>query len=228
LSAWIEGKDENYYGFRMKYLDDPNAIRSSHPQLYAQVIAMRDEREQEFAQKERDREAREEAIRKQREQADREREEKQVALNVAKDEFRSEWLNEHGTDSQREREKAGLLADQEIEDAIEAAAFASLKDIFLGDHSYQKMCRTEVCSCDSCDCGSPEQPRVTFKTTTDACATAETWKLIKRVRGAMPDAALTLRDHTGTCGDCDCELTKQGLLIRIAVGPFSFSREIAV
>jgi hypothetical protein len=53
------------------------------------------------------------------------------------------------------------------------------------------------------------------------------WELMKKIQAALPTASLMLRDHTGECNDCDCTITKQGVLVRIAVGPFTFSREIA-
>jgi hypothetical protein len=126
LTAWVEDRDEKYYGKRMKYLDDPDAIKLSHSDLYAKVIALRDVREREWEQVECDRIAQEERIRRDKkvEKAKKEQEEADHASDRAA--YRTTWVNEHGTPSQKERQEAGLLPDDEVNGAIECETFAPL------------------------------------------------------------------------------------------------------
>jgi len=138
----------------------------------------------------------------------------------AKREYLEVWLREHGTPSQQERYAAGKLPEDELMDGIKDRVFAWAE----GESEYQKLTREDACDCDDC----PE-PRVKFASTEAETSTAAQWERMKALRSKAPEGAeVELREHTGVCDACDCQMTyRHGVRVKVAVGPFTFHREFS-
>ena len=140
------------------------------------------------------------------------------AAKLAKAEFRTQFIREHGTDNQRERLEAELLSDDEIMNAMRDHVFAPLKEF----DRYQKLTGSDIGHEEGCG-GSA------YSANDAETLTAEQWDVVKRIKTAMPQASVTARRHRGWCdADCSASVTRYGALVKQAFGPFTLAREFAI
>lgn len=131
----------------------------------------------------------------------------------------NEWVATQGTPNQRARHAAGLLARDEVLDAIEEEAFKPLQGRSM---PYEKMQAKDVCTCeDYSPC------HVGFSSCSADSATAEEWEKMEGIKALLPSAEVQLRTHTGESKHCDETVTRNGLRVTVTVGAFEFSREYA-
>jgi len=140
------------------------------------------------------------------------------------------WVENNGTPSQKDRLKENLLPRAEIVDLIRDEAFAKIplqktdawgnKD--KGMVRYEKLKASDICTCeyDYCDCS--------YDVSTKTSATPEVYEILQEIRKLMPDATVELRDHEGKSDDCENIVTRTGIMVRVTVGAFKFSREYGI
>ena len=194
-------------------------IKPEHPQ-YAEFRA-----QLELLQTEREATARATA----QEHAERER---------LKADFCAEWIAVNGTDNQRARFAEGLLPADELETALKEAAFSAFdfpRYRRIPAKDVRATC-TETCTCG----GEYDSCSVNFQSEDASDATAAEFATLELIRAALVHAPMrpaeaTLRLHTGTCSDSDCDpdegvgrVTRKGILVKLRFGPFTFHRLFAV
>lgn len=129
------------------------------------------------------------------------------------------WVAEKGTESQRKRQNAELLDEQEVIDAMRDEAFASLANFSL----YEKLHRVDVEHTDDCQWSE----NVEFSAE-NAFATEATFAQLEQMQALLPGATITTRRHTAQCESCKAETVRDSLLVKITVGEFEFTRDYGV
>ena len=147
------------------------------------------------------------AKRKAEEESDRLKKKEQIAT----------WVAEKGTESQKARLTEDLLPEKEIVDEIRNDAYRPLD----GYDRYEKITTSDVCDCEYGYCD------VVFDVKDKHEATEDEFDLMQEFKKFMPDATVTLREHKGESEDCENTFTSVGVMVKIKVGGFNFSREYA-
>ena len=154
----------------------------------------------------------------------------QLVQHEEKKRFAANWIAEHGTPEQRQRQAAGVLS---IEDAIEAIsdrAFAALsgRTRYVADGPKRiQQAITQVTSRNDTVVSAAD----VIVTNVDAeTMTASQWAAVSDIRNKVPDATVVLRMHTVSWKQ-DRTITVGpffGILVTQCVGPFTLRREFAV
>lgn len=130
----------------------------------------------------------------------------------------TDWVAEHGTESQKKRFAVKLLDEQEVIDALRDAALAPLNAF----HPYERLTAADVEHTDDCN-----YPNVEFEVS-DGYATEPVFAQLEQMQALLPGALITPREHTGKCTSCEAETTSKSLLVKVISGEFSFTRDYAV
>jgi hypothetical protein len=127
------------------------------------------------------------------------------------------WLIRQTAETQ-ERHERGFVSSGEIINWAREQAFAPLE----GRARYKKLESKDICECeyDICSCE--------YKTTTAETLSAESFASLREVESLMPSARVTARDHVGTSDACECEVTRESILVEVRVAGTILSREYAV
>jgi len=154
----------------------------------------------------------------------------QLALHEEKKRFIAEWIEEHGTLSQKERQAAGMLS---IEDGIEAvtdATFAALGDWPLYARDGLLRLQTlleklgqleEVAALRSSD--------VEVQSSVSSSATTEQWSQLLRCRQLLPTATVLLRTHRiAWLRRRSITVNANSVLVTDRFGPLTLRREYAL
>lgn len=136
------------------------------------------------------------------------------------------WVAEKGTENQKSRFADGYLPEEEILDSMREEAFAPLAIAGMWER-YKKLRKSDVCAGIEYEEGGYHD-EVEFEVEDAATMSAEEYERLLQARALMPHAGITVRRHTATCGTCDTEVTRSGLMVRVRVGKLSFSREYAL
>lgn len=184
-----------------------------------------------------------------RKELDKERvEDARRARLVAKLAYLRDWIRDHGTDAQRERQAAGmiletddketrdriehlgLVPEQEILDAIRDRVFAPL----AGESLYERIRASELNSLpDDRDDDYGQTPyghgkgEMECESTVADEATPEQWSRVKAIRAKAPAGAdVELRRHQCDCTTSSCDwgkrghsVVRHGVLVRVTVTP---------
>jgi len=154
----------------------------------------------------------------------------QLALHDEKRRFIVEWIAEHGTAEQQERQAAGMLPIDEAIEAITDEALAAL-------HDRPRYARDGVARLQT---HLRQDPRyidavitagtLSVTSTNAVKATASQWALVKEFQALVPSATVTLRVHrlsSKTHAQAP-GLTVYGVLVTVSRGPFVLRREFGV
>ena len=127
------------------------------------------------------------------------------------------WVAKKGTESQKARLAKDLLPKKEIVDAIRDEAYRPLDKY----KRYEKITTSDVCDCeyDYCD--------VVFDVKDKHEATEDEFDLMQEFKKLIPDATVTIREHEGEAEVCENSVTRIGIMVKVPVGAFNFSREYA-
>lgn len=233
LQAWLDG-DISYYGQQMRYLDDANRVKDSHPALFEKVVAARAQRNAEYEKEQSEHQAaeREKAEAEKRQKAEKDAAES--AKEAAKVEFIAAWVAEYGSENQKGRAAEGLLDRKEIVDAIAASVFAPLFPAFSvatypppacphdDDYNQQNECEENECE---------------VKHRMDACDSlnADQYTQLVKIRDAASKlsypttATAVLLAAFHDCNHDDCHVAyKAAAKVEAAVGPFTFVKYLAI
>lgn len=137
---------------------------------------------------------------------------------AAKERQLVDWVMQHGTDSQRKRFAANLLDMDEIVNAIRDEAFAPLNEF----PQYEKLTVSDIEHEGYCEADSG------YFEAEDSYADEETFAKLERMKSLLPQATITPRKHTGTCKNCEREITRNSLLVKLVVGEIHFSRDYGI
>lgn len=169
------------------------------------------------------------AARHDAEAADREaqRERQQIEDNriaVAREQQRVAWVAQYGTEGQRKRFAAGLLATEEILAGMKSALFATL------DYPrYENMKSEDVCDCEYEPCHVEYHSKAAESATDEEFATME--RITDTLKSLYPDTpqaySVELRTHTGESEQCENTVTRSGILVKILDREYTFSAEYA-
>jgi hypothetical protein len=152
----------------------------------------------------------------------------QLALHEEKKRFIADWIAEHGTVEQQERQAAGMLPIDEAVEAITDHALSAVRDLPRYLHDGVARLQAHIRQ-DPQYADAVVTPGTLQVISANAVkATAEQWALVKQVQSLVPSATVTLRIHqlrwkndpkaTG--------ITLVGLLIVFQCGPFALRREL--
>lgn len=153
----------------------------------------------------------------------------QLKLHEEKKRFAKEWILGHGSADQRAREEAGVLSLDEVVEAIADATFTALND-------HARYVPDGVAQLERALCARNGKERVpvlvsdvTVVSANAQTMTAAQWATVTEFRRIVPDATITLREHT-VIWKPDRSITIgpfYGLLATQRVGPFVVRREFA-
>jgi hypothetical protein len=156
-------------------------------------------------------------MRKKRINQQLENEQKRIKFEKArkKEEQIENWVEEYGTQSQKERLADGLLPYDEIEQAIYEQAFM----VFNAFNDYKPIRHNDFCDRENC-LGD-------FKSEWDEAdsLTEKEYYTLKKIEAIVPDAEVMLIRHRCWCTGCDEEVKKTGFKVILEVGQFIFSKE---
>jgi hypothetical protein len=154
----------------------------------------------------------------------------QLAQHEEKKRFAANWIAEHGTPEQRQRQAAGVLSIEEVIEAISDHAFAALsgRARYIADGSKQLQETVKHLSSKGDMIVSPGDVIVT---SSDAeTMAASQWAAVNEIRGMVPGATVVLRIHKVSWKQ-DPKIAVGpflGILVTQRVGPFTVRREFAV
>ena len=143
-------------------------------------------------------------------------------LLKAQDAQIAKWVEKSGNQSQKDRLAEDMLPRDEIVDFIRDEAYVPL----TGFPRYDKLKASDICTCeysysdDYCDCS--------YDVKTKTTATPEEYGILQEIKKLIPDATVELREHEGTSDDCENTVTRTGIMVRVKVGAFDFSREYGI
>jgi hypothetical protein len=133
----------------------------------------------------------------------------------------ADWIEAHGTESQRVRLRDGLLPEQEALDAIEEWSFAPLRDV----PRYEPLTDRDVCTCDPSALYDVYTCAVTHETRPSGGLADAPYRRLVEIRAAMPDAEVIALEHVGVGPKCEASTIRQGIMVKVRCGPFAFARE---
>ena len=153
----------------------------------------------------------------------------QLELHEKKKVAARDWVDRHGSEDQKARSAAGVLALEEVILAMTDDAFATVEGVsrygFDGAMRLQEHLRVTL--------GDPTvvvAPADLQVISSDApSATKDQWAVVSRIKLAFPDAAVRLREHrlSSRRHPTDAPLIAFGVLVTRRIGPFSLRREFA-
>jgi hypothetical protein len=153
----------------------------------------------------------------------------QLELHEKKKAAARAWVDRHGTADQKARAAAGVLALDEIIEAMTEEAFTAAEDLpryeLDGAVRLQDYLRTTLG--DAAVAVAPADLQVI---SSDApSATKEQWAVISRLQSAFADATVKLREHRLSSRRYPGvePMTVFGVLVTRKVGPLSVRREFA-
>ena len=131
------------------------------------------------------------------------------------------FIQEHGTENQRQRLAAQLLPWDEAYAALADHLYAALGECPL----YQRFDIKDVCVCwhmgkEACD--------IKFRSVDATTLTAQEWEQLAKIRSAVPDATFQLREHTARCASDDKPQLRRGVIVKLAFERLTFKREFAL
>lgn len=133
------------------------------------------------------------------------------------------FIENHGSDNQRQRLAAGLLPWQEANDALEAHLYSPLKDFPV----YQRFTVEEVCKC--VETGFMEEAcKPTFKATDATELSAKEWETFAAVKKCVPLATFQLREHRAACAAFVPAEVRRGVIVKFDVDNLKFKREFGL
>ncbi|MBB1125654.1 hypothetical protein [Thiospirillum jenense] len=149
------------------------------------------------------------------------RETDRTAAQIRRAEQLAAWVNEYMDDNARARFKLNLLPEDEILDAIRAAAYRSLDEfpryrkIRFNDVDHSERCSGSQ----SLDCDTDDAKHLT----------AAQFELYRQIETkAPPGAKLKALVHSCACESCNAGLIRRSVQVVIPVGELLFSREYAL
>lgn len=105
------------------------------------------------------------------------------------------WVNEHGSDDQRARQKEGFLPDSEVVEEVTDSLFEVTED------EYEALSKGQACDCDRGCAGSV---RFTISTTGFTMDSRQ-YAVLEKVRETAPSGStVTPRMHKAACPECKC------------------------
>jgi hypothetical protein len=163
------------------------------------------------------------------------KEQARLVRTQAKLEYLRAWIDEHGTESMKERAAVdndqvstddrdgdelraflGVVPQSEVLDAIRDHALAAL-DAFP---RYERLTATDIHLARETEEDYCEHHEVTFGSGDAAEVPAATWDALKRLRAVAPEGAdCAVRLHTATCDACDLKAKRFGILVSVDVAP---------
>lgn len=173
-----------------------------------------------YAEKEKKRIAKEKAEQKTREEKRQADESESTRIANEKAEQISAWVAEHGTENQQKRKELDLLEDEEVINAIREEIFAPLADYAR----YEKLRSADVCECEDRYEGYCDVDYDVY----DCKATVEEFEKMQEIQKLIPEAKITIKEHTGESEDCENTEKRKSLHVAIQAGAFTFSREYAI
>lgn len=129
------------------------------------------------------------------------------------------WVKEHGTDSQKDRLKEGVLPDDEVLKDIRDDLFGDLAEF----DRYARLKAEDVCACDCVD-------NVDFVTDNIVELSADQYDQFSVIRSNAPDSAkVEAKRHHGSCPNCTCDqVTRYSALVTVEWNGYTLSREYAL
>lgn len=161
--------------------------------------------------------------------AEAERQAKAEAAEAAQRDQIKQWVEMHGTPTQRKRLSAGLLSEREVIDGIRGQVFAALESF----PRFDRLTKTGVYAALPSDAYDRyERPDVEFAAdpATEATdAEFETFDAIQTViRRDHPDAKVEMIESRGKPEDCnDWIVRRKSVKVTVTVGAFTVSRRYA-
>lgn len=157
--------------------------------------------------------------------AEAERQAENERRQAAKEAQITQWVAEYGTQNQQERYAAGLLPAREIDQAMEARAFAPAADLV----AFRRIEADDITHDDGCASEWNDDAWEMKCASEDAeTCTAEEFEALKRVRALFPEGTATIKRHTCSCSKCDGTAERSGIYVKLTVGAFTFNREFAL
>jgi hypothetical protein len=131
------------------------------------------------------------------------------------------WIQEHGSQNQRERLGAGLLPWSEAHSELERHLFAPLEQFA----PYARFVVSDICVCQKF--GEPECG-LKFQSVDATELDAEEWDRFTQIRAAVPEAQFQMREHRATCRNKSVTAVKRGVIVKRYVDLLTFKREYAL
>jgi hypothetical protein len=152
----------------------------------------------------------------------------QEALHERKKAAAADWVAAHGTDDQKSRAAVGLLAIDEVIDAMTMDAFRAASDIALYERDGAERLQDHLRAATGETQVVVPAADLQVSSSDSSSATAEQWSLVSRLQAMFPDAAVKLREHRLTSRRHPAApLIMYGILVTRRVGPFNLRREFA-
>ena len=145
----------------------------------------------------------------------------QEAIKKANTATLMEWIQQHGTENQRQRLAAGLLPWKEAYEEAEESFFAALAEF----NRYARFEPQEVCRCMNPDMETCE---VKFQSVDASELTAEEWEQFAKIKATVPNAQFQVREHRAQCVSTTEPVVKRGVIVKFTLGNLTFKREFAV
>jgi hypothetical protein len=134
----------------------------------------------------------------------------------------AEWVEQHGTENQRQRLSAGLLPWKEAFDAVEDYLFKPTSSFPL----YEKFDIGDICMCLSRVEGQTCSPK--FQSVDAAELTADEWEQFAAIKTAVEGAQFQLREHRAQCESATEAQMRRGVIVKFSLGQLTFKREFAL
>lgn len=122
-------------------------------------------------------------------------------------------------ESLRKRAARGLLPEADLIAAMRDEAFAAIAELPRYERLRDADVRREL--------DADDDAEVSYDVDDADSASDADLALIELIEAALPDAAVTLRVHTGSIDGCDETVTRYSVRVVRRVGEFEFSREYA-
>jgi len=133
------------------------------------------------------------------------------------------FVENHGSDNQRQRLAAGLLPWQEANDSLEAHLYSPLKDF----PEYQRFQDEEVCKCIETNF-LDRVCKPTYKSADATELSATEWERFTAIKKCVPLATFQLREHSAACMAFVPTVVRRGVIVKFAVDSLKFKREFAL
>jgi hypothetical protein len=131
------------------------------------------------------------------------------------------WIQEHGSQNQRERLDAGLLPWSEAHSELERHLFAALEQFA----PYTRFEVSDICVCPQS--GEP-QCGLKFQSVDATELDADEWGRFSQIKAAVPEAQFQLREHRALCRSKNITAVKRGVIVKRSVDQLTFKREFAL
>jgi len=134
------------------------------------------------------------------------------------------FIENHGSDNQRQRLAAKLLPWQEAYDSLEAHLYLPLKDFPV----YQRFTVEEVCRCRFPPDSFEQFCKPTFKSTDATELAAAEWETLAAIKKCVPLATFQLREHRAACLSELSPSVRRGVIVKFDVDNLKFKREFGL